>query len=186
MVVRLKTNWNLDRGARTHSDTASVISTNVWRIITEALLNMENEGFATESNAQRLDILSEFAAFAIHLLDRYLYSSSRASERQKIVSQTAQHLGRIIRDNRLDTKITTNATLPFTTLLNDRTDKYSECKYDEEPGFDMRRILGDYVSEIMRGENRKWIATYVLDIVAYNIHSNLLKVLNNFLLNSTS
>ena len=186
MVVRLKTNWNLDKGARTHSETASVISTNIWRIITEALLNMENQGFATESNSQRLDILSEFAAYAIHLLDRYLYSSSRASERQKMVSQTAQHLGGIIHDNRLDTKAVTNANVPFMTLLNDRTDKYSECKYDDEPGFDMRRVLGDYVSEIMRGENRKWTATYILDIVAYNIHSNLLKVLSNFLSDSTS
>ena len=181
MVVRLKTNWNLDKGVRTHSDTASVVSTNIWRIITGSLLNMENEGFATESNSQRLDILSEFAAYAIHLLDRYMYHSSRASERQKIVSQTAQHLGGIIQDNRLDTKATPNRNTPFLGLLNDRTDKYSECKYDGEPGFDMRRVLGDYVSEIMRGDNRKWTTTYILDIAAYDIHSNLVKVLDNFL-----
>ena len=186
MVVRLKTNWNLDRGVRTHSETASVISTNVWRIITESLLNMENEGFATESNLQRLDILCEFAAYAVHLLDRYMYDSSQIAERQKIVSQTAQHLAGIIQDNRLDTKATTNGNMPFMTLLNDRTDKYSECKYDGEPGFDMRRVLGDRVSEIMRGANRKWVATYILDIVAYNIHSSLLKVLNDFLSASTS
>ena len=186
MVVRLKTNWNLDKGARTHGETASVISTNIWRIITEALLNMENEGFATESNSQRLDILSEFAAYAVHLLDRYLYGSSKVSQRQKIVSQTAQHLGGIIEDNRLDTKATTNAKMPFITLLNNRTDKYCECKYDDEPGFAMRRVLGDYVSEMMHGDNRKWTATYVLDIAAYNIHSSLLKVLNNFLIDSTS
>ena len=45
----------------------------------------------------------------------------------------------------------------------------------------MRRVLGDYVSEIMRGDNRKWTTTYILDIAAYDIHSNLLKVLDNFL-----
>ena len=181
MVVRLKTNWNLDKGVRAHSDTASVISTNIWRIITGSLLNMENEGFATESNSQRLDILSEFAAYAIHLLDRYMYHSPQATERQRIVSQTAQHLGRIIQDNRLDTKATSNENMPLFALLNDRTDQYSECKYDGEPGFDMRRVLGDYVSEIMRGDNRKWTTNYVLDIVAYDIHSNLIKVLDNFL-----
>ena len=132
MVVRLKTSWNLDKGARTHSDTASVISTNIWRIITGSLLNMENEGFATESNSQRLDILSEFAAYSIHLLDRYMYSSSRSSERQKIVSQTAQHLGGIIQDNRLDTKAIPNGNnMPLLALLNDRTDKYSDVNMTE-------------------------------------------------------
>ena len=171
----------MDRGVRTHRETASVISTNIWRIITESLLNMENEGFATESNSQRLDILCEFAAYAIHLLDRYMYNSSQVAERQKMVSQTAQHLAGIIQDNRLDAKATINGKMPFMTLLNDRTDNYSECKYDREPGFDMRRVLGDYVSEIMRGAHRRWTATYILDIAAYNIHSNLLKVLNNFL-----
>ena len=183
-MAKLKTNWNLDKGVRTHSETASVISTNIWRITTEALLNMENEGFATESNSQRLDILSEFAAYAIHLLDRYMYNSPRAPERQKIVSQTAQHLGKIIQDNRLDTRAETNGNMSFPTLLNDRTDKYSECKYNGEPGFAMRRILGDCVSEMMRGENRKWVAAYILDIVAYNIHSDLLKALDNFLSDS--
>ena len=180
-MVRLKTRWNLSKNTRTYSETASVISTNIWRIITESLLSMENEGFATESNAQRLYILSEFAAYAIHLLDRHIYNSSLVQERQKIVSETAHHLGRIIHDNFLDTKNATTESIPFLTLLNKRTDEYSECRYDGEPGFHIRRILGEYVSEIIHGDNRKWVATYILDIVAYDIYTNLIKVLDNFL-----
>ena len=185
-MARLKTRWNLDKDTRTYSETASVISTNIWRIITESLLNMENEGFDTESNSQRLDILSEFAAYTIHLLDRYIYNSSREQERQSIVSQTAQHLGEIIRDNRLDTKNATNEQMPFIALLNKRTDDYSECKYDGEPDFHMQRILGDYVSKIIHGKNRKWVATYILDIEAYNMYSNLVKALDSFLADSKS
>ena len=185
-MARLKTRWNLDKDTRTYSDTTSVISTNIWRIITESLLNMENEGFATESNSQRLDILSEFAAYAIHLLDRYIYSSSREQERESIVSQTAQHLGGIIRDNRLDAKNAMNGQLSFTALLNKRSDEYSECKYDREPGFHMQRILGEYVSKIIHGKNRKWVTTYILDIEAYNIYSNLVKVIDIFLIDPKS
>lgn len=183
-MARLKTSWNLDKNARTHGEIASVISTNIWRIITESLLDMENEGFATESNSQRLDILSEFAAYAIHLLDRYIYNSSLAQERQSIVSQTAQHLGEIIYDNRLDTKSTMGEEMSFLTLLNKRTDEYSECKYDGEPDFHMQRMLGEYISEIIHGENRKWVATYILDIEAHRIYSNLKKVLDALLSHS--
>ena len=185
-MARLKTRWNLDKNTRTYSDTTSVISTNIWRIITESLLDMENEGFNTESNAQRLDMLSEFAAYAIHLLDRYIYNSSLMQDRQIIVSQTARHLDKIIHDNRLDTKNTTTDDMSFLTLLNKRADEYSECKYDGEPDFHMQRMLGEYVSKIMRGDNRRWVATYILDIVAYNIYTNLIKALNDFLAGSKS
>ena len=182
-MARLKTQWNLNKDIRTYSETASVISTNIWRIITESLLDMENQGFATESNAQRLDILSEFAAYAIHLLDRYIYNSLLVQQRQKIVSATAKHLSEIIHDNRLDTKAANNDKVLFPTLLNKRTDEYSECKYNGEPDFCMQRMLGEYISEKMRGENRKWVAAYILDIEAYNIHTNLIKVLEKILKN---
>ena len=180
-MARLKTRWNLDKDTRTHSETASVISTNIWRIIAESLLDMENQGFATETNAQRLDILSEFAAYAVHLLDRYIYHSQRADERQKIVSQTAHHLGGIIYNNRVDIKNAVAERASFGTLLNKRSDEYCECKYDGEPDFHMRRILGEHVGKLIHGENSKWVATYILDIEAYNIHTNLVKVLDNFL-----
>lgn len=181
-MARLKTRWNLDKDARTHSEIASVISTNIWRIITGSLLDMENEGFATVSNSQRLDILAEFAAYAIHLLDRYIYNDpSLVKDRQRIVSQTARHLGGIIRDNRHDTKNAMQGKASFTTLLNKRADEYSECKYDGEPDFHMQRMLGEYVSEAMDKKNRKWVATYILDIEAHRIYSSLSKVLDNFL-----
>ncbi|MBC6414020.1 MAG: hypothetical protein GDA45_03680 [Chromatiales bacterium] len=180
-MVRLKTRWNLEKGARTHSETASVISTNIWRIITQSLLDMENQGFSSESNAQRLDILVEFAAYAIHLLDRYIYNSTLMQERQKIVFATARHLAEIIRDNRHDAKDGINGRESFPILLNRRSDEYSECHYDGEPGFNMRRILGEYAGKIIRCENRKWAVTYILDIESYNIHDNLIKVLDNFL-----
>ena len=185
-MAKLKTRWNLDKDTRTHSETTSVISTNIWRIITESLLDMENQGFTTESNAQRLDILSEFAIYTIHLLDRYIYNSPLRQERQKIVSETVRHLEGIIYDNRLDTRGAVGNRTSFITLLNQRADEYSECKYDGQPDFHMRRILGEYVSEIILGENRKWVATYVLDIEAYNIYTNLRKVLNDFLAPSKS
>ena len=180
-MARLKTRWNLDKDSRTHSETASVISTNIWRIITESLLDMENQGFASDSNAQRLDILAEFGAYTIHLLDRYIYNSSLMQERQRIVSGTALHLEGIIRDNRFDVKDGVNRTDSFLVLLNQRADEYSECKYDGEPSFHMRRILGEYAGKMIGAKNRKWAITYILDIEAYNIHSNLIKVLDNFL-----
>jgi len=181
-MARLKTRWNLDKNTRTHSDTASVISTNIWRIITESLLDMENEGFMTESNAQRLDILSEFAAYATHLLDRYMYDSPLSEQREKIVSQTAQHLAGIIRDNRLDTQDTSSRDTSFATLLNQRSDEYAECRYDHEgPSFQMQRILSDYVGDIMPDKSRQWAATYVLDIEANRIYLNLNKALKAFL-----
>jgi len=189
-MARLKTRWNLDKGSRTHSDTASVISTNIWRIITEALLDMENTGFMPESNAQRLDILAEFAAYAIHLLDRTIYHSSVHLDRQKIVLQTAQHLEGIIVQNRLDVRRDTGgdsraaapSEAPLLSLLNQRSDEYAECRYDDSgPSFQMQRILGDHIAAIMPAKNRQWVATYILDIAAHDIYLNVSKALKAFL-----
>lgn len=178
MVARIKTKWNIDKGSRSFNETASVVSTNLWRIITETLLNMENEGFDTVSNSQRLDVLSEFAAYMIHLLDRQAHQAYSEQDRQALVTKTAQHLSQIISDNRLDADGRGAHQKHFLALLNRRSNEYAECFYDEEgAGFNMQRRLGEYVSQVMEPENQQWVATYVLDIAAPYLYQSLLKVL---------
>lgn len=182
-MARIKTKWNLDKGIRGFSETASVISTNIWRMITEALLDMENEGFQTVSNSQRMDVLSELAAYLIHLLDRELYQRGSQQTRQALVVHTAKHLSQIISDNRLDSDGVGDHQSDFLALLNRRSDQYAECSYNEEgAGFSMQRQLSDHIAQVMGAKNQQWVATYVLDIVAPDLYRSLLKT-SSLLLN---
>ncbi len=73
MMARLRTRWNEKERERSIDQVASSVGVSLWRIASEALLNLENEGFETISHAQRLDVIAEFLAFLIHVSDRQVY-----------------------------------------------------------------------------------------------------------------
>jgi hypothetical protein len=55
-VVRVKSKWNLKDRERTLSETGAAMGFILWRIAQQGVLNLENEGFQTDTNAQRLDV----------------------------------------------------------------------------------------------------------------------------------
>ena len=65
--VRIRSRWNDKRKKRSLEDVAGALAFIEWRIAGAALLNLENEGFQTDSQSQRLDVLQEFCAFLIHV-----------------------------------------------------------------------------------------------------------------------
>ena len=71
--MRIKTKWNLKERERSLSETASAVAFILWRIGQQGILNLENEGFQTDTQSQRLDVLSEYAAYLLQLVDRMVY-----------------------------------------------------------------------------------------------------------------
>ena len=164
-MARLKTNWNQKDRQRAPEEIASVIAFNVWLLAAESCLFLENEGFETQTQSQRLDVIAEFVAFGAHIADRIVFNDITAAERQLFINSLGQHLANTMQTNRVETCGAGDYRKDFIHLLNDRMDAYSEYRYSEDtgPAFSMRRLLGNYVQAVMGEKHNKWIPDYVID-----------------------
>ena len=174
-MARLKTRWNKKERARSYAATGSAIAMSIWKLTNESLLNLENEGFETHTNAQRLDAIAEFLAYSLHLVDRLAHTRLDDEQREQLVKAVGARLDEIMRDNRRDVGGGDDTEQTFVDLLNRRSDEYAECHFHatEGAGFDMRRILGGHVQRVMGDKDNKWIPDYVLDAEAPEIYKGL-------------
>lgn len=182
-MARLKTKWQQKDRQRGVGDLASVMSVNIWRISSEALLNLENEGFETVSHSQRLDIIAEFVIFLLHMVDRLLYERYDDEQRREFLTALARHLSGLVQDNRVDANGPGVYQGPFIDLLNARMDEYSECAYSpqEGPGFTLRRLVGEHVRDRFGPRDRKWIPDYVIDVEVPKAMASLTQALDGVL-----
>ncbi len=182
-MARLKTKWQQKDRQRGVGDLASVMSVNIWRISSEALLNLENEGFETVSHSQRLDIIAEFVIFLLHMVDRLLYERYDDEQRREFLTALARHLSSLVQDNRVDANGPGVYQGPFIDLLNARMDEYSECAYSpqEGPGFTLRRLVGERVRDRFGPRDRKWIPDYVIDVEVPKAMASLTQALDGVL-----
>ncbi|MEM7304691.1 MAG: hypothetical protein AAF372_04105 [Pseudomonadota bacterium] len=178
-MARLKAKWNQKNRERTPEQIASAISSNVWLLAADACLSLENEGFETNTQSQRLDVISEFLAFSLHLVDRMTYGELDEDERVRFINALGVILATLIQDNRVDSNGPGEYRPQFVELLNLRMDDYSECSYDDEsgPGFSLKRVLGNAVMQVMGDTDKKWIPDYVIDIEAPKIVKGINRVM---------
>lgn len=164
-MARLKTKWNQADKKRTPQDIASVVGANLWTISADSCLFLENEGFETNSQSQRLDVIAEFVAFGAHIADRMLLEDKTTEERDLFINALGQHLADTMQMNREDLHGDDEFRKQFINHLNNRMDEYSECRYTkiDGPSFSMRRILGNHVQAVMGEKDNKWIPDYVID-----------------------
>jgi hypothetical protein len=166
MSLRLRSRWKQDGRERSLEDLASVGASNAWRAACNAVLNLENEGFETNSRAQRLDIIEEFAAFLLLVADRMVYGRYSDEERSRFITAMALRLADLVDENRSDAQGPADYRGPFIDKLNERTGLYAECSYSdaEGPGFSMLCALGDRVTDVLGETNRKWAQDQVVAI----------------------
>ena len=91
-AVRVKSKWSNKGRERTLDEVGGAAAFILWRIAQQGLLNLENEGFQTETRSQRMDIIAEFLAFLVHLADRNKAEALDAQERQMFITSLAVHL----------------------------------------------------------------------------------------------
>ena len=163
--MRIKSKWNLKERQRSLSETASAVAFILWRIGQQGILNLENEGFQTDTHAQRVDIMEEFLAFLVHIVDRMTAAGLSVEERQIFISALAKHLADRVQENRADIQGKGDYRQPLIRLLNERTADYAEFSFtDNEPGYACRRYFGEHVRAVMGEKDNKWIADQVMDI----------------------
>ena len=179
-MARLKSTWNQKSRERTPEQIASAVSSNTWLLAADACLNLENEGFETNTQSQRLDVISEFLAFSLHLVDRMTYGELEEEERVRFINALGLCLANLLHTNRLDANGPGDHRSTFIQLLNKRIDEYSECEYEKGvgPGFSLKRIFGNHVMNVMGEKDKKWIPDYVMDAETPKVVAGLKRVIN--------
>jgi len=158
--VRIRSHWNKKGKARTIEETAGALAFIEWRIAAQTLLNLENEGFQTDTQRQRLDVLQ------VHVTDRLVHGDLEEDQRQQFIVALAVKMADTYHDNRVDAEGRGQDFRPgFIDILNQRLANYAECSFnDGKPGYEFKRYLGECVTNTMGDRDRKWISDQVMDI----------------------
>jgi hypothetical protein len=163
--VRVKSKWSDKRRERSMAEVGGAAAFILWRIAQQGLLNLENEGFQTDTQAQRLNVMGEFVAFLVHLADRLKAEQLNLDERTEFITSLARHLADTMQENRTDAQGKGEYRSALINLLNERAADYAEFSMpDGEPGYAMRRYFGDNVRAVMGAKDNQWITDQVMDI----------------------
>lgn len=165
-MIRVKSKWNKKERNRSIAETAGAMGFILWRIAQQGVLNLENEGFQTDTNAQRLDVMAEFLTFLLHLVDRRVIGLMGIDERQELVTALAKKLADFIQENRTDASGKGEYRQKFIRLINDRTNDYAGFSVGEDgiPGYAFRRYFGENVRAVMGDKDNQWITDQVMDV----------------------
>jgi hypothetical protein len=169
MQIRIKNKWNDKNKERTPEEIGSILSFNLWKVASANVMHMENEGFQTDTHFQRLDVIAEFTAFFVHVVDRVISAKDYSAEaRQALITALALNLAKTMHDNRRDVSHDkeTDFRAQYIALMNERMSEYSNFTFDEgnEPGFQLRRCVGGHVRDVMGEKDNKWVPDQVIDI----------------------
>ncbi len=183
-MVRIKSKWSKKERNRSISETAGAMGFIVWRIAQQGVLNLENEGFQTDTNAQRLDVMAEFLAFLLHLVDRRAVEILKAEERQELVTLLAKKLADFVQENRTDAQGKGEYRQDFISLINARTNDYADFSIgdDDAPGYAFKRYFGENVRAVMGEKDNQWITDQVMDVEVPETLKPLAKAVNDLLL----
>ena len=169
MKIRIKNKWTDKGKVRTPEETGSVLSFNFWKIASANVMHMENEGFQTDTHFMRLDVIAEITTFLVHVVDRVISAKEfSAEDRKALITALALNLAKTMHDNRRDVSDdkTTDFRAEYIALMNERMSEYSSFTFEEnnQPGFQVRRCVGEHVRDVMGEKDNKWSPDQVMDI----------------------
>ena len=164
--MRIRSRWKDKGRERSLEDIAGALAFIEWRIAGNTLLSLENEGFQTDDQLQRLDVMQEICAFLIHITDRLVHESLSDEERQRFIVALALKTAETYHGNRVDSEGRgRDFRQAFIDALNSRMADYAEFRFEDgEPGYAFKRFLGECVTNSMGPKDRKWISDQVMEI----------------------
>lgn len=181
--MRIRSKWNAKNRDRTPEEIAGVLGFISWRIAMQAVLDLENNDFQTDTQVQRLAIIWEFASFLIHVTDREMYDRMDQEERQVFITAMAQNMVQTMSDNMGDILGSGDYKADLINTLNIRMGEFARFSYDvkDGPSFPMLRYFGEAVTAVIGEKNRKWVTTHIIDIEAPDAVKTLKRGMANLL-----
>jgi hypothetical protein len=184
MSLRLKTKWHNKNKDRSLTEIAQALGFMIWRIAANGLLELENEGFVTYSNAHRLEIMAEFLAFLLHAADRLAHDDHGMDDdsRRELITALALHLATNYAENQTDLFGSGDYKKSFIEHLNQRGEEYAERSFsDGEARLDFLRHFGDSVALILGEKNRQWASQHIIELDAPQALKPLRKAMRDLL-----
>ncbi len=166
-IALVKTRWRKKGAPRSLAERAGVIGANVWKISLEIFRHMEKEGFRFGSDRLVTDVISEFIAFLVQLVDRAAYGKLSDAERAALIGEVAGHLAATMENNQRDLFGPGEYRKPFIDLLNARFEEYAGFEYaGAQPGYPCLSFFAAKVSDAMASGDNKWVVEQMMDIEA--------------------
>ena len=165
-IALVKTRWR-KKGARSVEERAGVIGANIWKIALEIFKHMEKEEFRFGSDRLVTEVMAEFIAFLVQLVDRAVYGRLSDADRATLIGEVARHLATTMENNQLDLLGPGDYRKPFIDLLNARFEDYAGFEYrGGEPGFPCLRFFAAKVADVMAGSGNRWVIEQIMEIEA--------------------
>lgn len=161
--MRIKARWNKEAKEQSLKDIAGAVNMICWKIATNSVLELENQGCQTHSNYHRLQIIGELLAFLVAVADRLVYKSLNAEERQDFILFLAWRMTDTYVDNLREVLGPGEYRRAFIDMINQRGADYSELSFNEdEAGFDFLRYFGVQVEALM--PEKHWVSQPVMEV----------------------
>ena len=179
-MVRIKKRWNQHAAPRSLAQMANAISSTIWKLAADVVLNLENENFETQTQGQRVDLLEELASYLVHYCDRWIYARAEQDQRGEFIDCLVRDMARLLEDSRVDVQGRGDYQAAFIDKLNRRTADYAQFSYSEDDGcsFAMRCRLGEMVQATMGARDERWIPDYIIGREAPAVESALKRSLD--------
>ena len=162
----LKTRWR-KKGLRSLAERAGMIGANVWKLALEFFRHLEKDGFRFGSDRLVTNVLTEFIAFLVQLVDRGVYGRLSDADRAALVAEVVRHLAATMENNQLDLFGPGEYRKPFIDAMNARFGEYAEFDYrDGEPGYACLRYFASRVSDAMAEGDNRWVVEQMMDVEA--------------------
>lgn len=159
---------------------ANAIGSTIWKLAADVVLNLENENFETDTQAQRIDIMEEVVCYLVHVCDRWVYPKADQAQRAEFISALVRDMARMLEDSRVDVQGAGEYQADFLAKVNRRSGDYAGYSYSDEEGgsFAMRCRLGDRVQASMGERDSRWIPDYMVGREAPEIETALKRSLS--------
>ncbi|TCS73861.1 hypothetical protein EDC61_10183 [Sulfuritortus calidifontis] len=185
--TRVKTIWFKKDGVQRGADeVASALATTIWRMADRTVDNLSKAEYDIITPQRGFKIIGELTAFAVHYVDRLVYSRMSQEERVELISALGIRLAEIMEGNILD--FTGGQKDPdydykagYIDMLNRRMADYAEFEFPvDKASFQALRFLSLQIREGMEKSDQTWIQDQLMDIEVPEIMGTVKKQVDGF------
>jgi hypothetical protein len=185
--TRVKTIWFKKDGVQRGADeVASALATTIWRMADRTVDNLSKAEYDIITPQRGFKIIGELTAFAVHYVDRLVYSRMSQEERVELISALGIRLAEIMEGNILD--FTGGQKDPdydykagYIDMLNRRMTDYAEFEFPvDKASFQALRFLSLQIREGMEKSDQTWIQDQLMDIEVPEIMGTVKKQVDGF------
>ncbi len=163
--MRVKSKWHKTQ-VKTIEDIGGAMAFICWRITKNHLEDLINEGFVVEKE-QVFDVIKEYLCFLIQCIDRLVFKTLNAQQRQELIHKVAKQSAFYYQENKTERIGEGNHWKAFINIYNQRSKDYSDYEFiNNEPNYHFLRYFAEKIQKAMTDVDSRWIVQQMIEIQA--------------------